>query len=119
MARMKKNVSRDIQKAQQRLSGMKAISPTLDLGEGVSVTTFEAAVDLPVGLIAQYNRALSQADDLLNQINDATKDMTDLSIRALDGVKFKYGPDSSEYEMMGGKRKSERQKPLKKTGGTS
>jgi hypothetical protein len=28
-----------------------------------------------------------------------------------------YGPDSNEYEMLGGTRKSERKKPTKKGGG--
>jgi hypothetical protein len=34
--------------------------------------------------------------------------------RALNGVKFKYGADSSEYEMVGGTRQSERKKPVRK-----
>lgn len=116
MARMKKNIDRDIQKAQRRLEGMKAISPTLDLGEGVTVAAFEAAVNLPVTLIAQYNAILSQADDLLNQINAASVGMSEMSVRVLDGIKFKFGADSSEYEMSGGTRKSERKKPVRKPG---
>ena len=32
--------------------------------------------------------------------------------RALNGVKFKFGDDSSQYEMAGGVRKSERKKPV-------
>lgn len=116
---MKKTVNKDIQTAQQRLDGMKSISPTLDLGEGVSVATFETAINLPVGLIAQYNSILSQADDLLNQINDATTAMNDMSSRVLNGGKFKFGANSSEYEMLGGTRKSERKKPLRKSGGTT
>ncbi|HVE57483.1 MAG TPA: hypothetical protein VNB22_11690 [Pyrinomonadaceae bacterium] len=95
---------------------MKAISPTLDLGEGVTVAAFEAAVNLPVTLIAQYNAILSQADDVLNQINAASVEMNQMSVRVLDGGKFKFGANSSEYEMLGGTRKSERRKPLRKTG---
>ena len=37
--------------------------------------------------------------------------------RALDGVKFKYGSDSSQYEMAGGVRQSERKKPAPKAKG--
>ena len=114
---MKKTVNKDIQNAQQRLDGMKSISPTLDLGEGVSVTTFETVINLPVDLIARYNSILSQADDLLNQIDDAITAMNDMSSRVLSGGKFKFGANSSEYEMLGGVRKSERKKPVRKTGG--
>jgi len=119
MARLKKSINKDIQKAQQRLDGMTAINPTLDLGEGVSVVALKATIDLIVSLIAQYNAILSQADDLLNQIVGAGINMNEMSNRAFDGVKFKFGADSSEYEMMGGVRKSERKKPVRKIGGSA
>jgi hypothetical protein len=116
MARKKKNIDRDIQKAQQRLDGMRAIDPRLDLGEGVTVAAFETLVKKPVDLTSQYNAILAQADDLLNQINAASDSMNDMSGRVLAGVKFKYGADSTEYEMVGGTRRSERRKPLRKNG---
>lgn len=117
MARMKKTVNRDIQNAQKRLDGMKAIDPALDLGEGVSVATLEAAINAPVTKISRYNSILSQADDLLNEINADITGMNDMSARALLGGGFKFGKNSSEYEMMGGTRTSERKKPGKKTNG--
>lgn len=117
MARMKKTVNRDIQSAQRRLDGMKAIDPELDLGEGISVATFEAAINKPVTKISQYNSLLSQADELLNEINDDIKDVNEMSVKALLGGGFKFGKNSSQYEMMGGTRTSERKKPVKKKTG--
>ena len=45
----------------------------------------------------------------------AEKAIRDLSERMLAGVASKYGKDSSEYEMAGGTRKSERKRPTRKT----
>jgi hypothetical protein len=85
------------------------------LGEGVTVAAFEAVVKLPVAKINQYNSLLSQADELLNEINAAIKEMNEMSAKALIGGKFKFGKDSSQYEMMGGTRASERKKPARQT----
>lgn len=115
---MKKTVTKDIQNAQQRLDGMKSIDPALDLGEGVSVATMEAAVNLPIAKISEYNTLLSQADEKLNEINAAIKVMNEISAKALLGGGFKFGKNSSQYEMMGGTRSSERKKATKKSGET-
>ena len=114
MARLKKSITKDIQKAQQRLNGMTAISPTLDLGEGVSVAAFKAIIDALIERISQNNTLLSQADEMQNEITAMTNAMNDMSTRSLNGIKFKFGADSNEYEMSGGVRKSERKKPFRK-----
>jgi len=62
-----------------------------------------------------YNALLSQADQAQNELLAAEKAIRDLSERMLAGVASKYGKDSSEYEMAGGTRKSERKRPTRKT----
>ena len=114
MAFRKKTISKKLQLAQKRLDGMKSIDPTLDLGNGVSVTAFEASMKTSTDGIGEYNTMLSQIDQKGNDVDSSIKATCDLGGRALKGVEFKYGKDSNEYEMMGGTRTSERKKPSKK-----
>ena len=51
--------------------------------------------------------------------NAEESELNDWTRRVLSAVVAQYGPDSSEYEMVGGTRKSERKKPVRKTGGGS
>ena len=51
---------------------------------------------------------------LLNDRNDQLKAVRTATTRARSGVKGYFGPDSSEYEQVGGTRASERKKPVRK-----
>ena len=55
-----------------------------------------------------------QLDVLSNQRNARTAALTDLTTRALSGIRGFFGPDSDEYEQAGGTRTSERKKPTRK-----
>ena len=106
--------SAPITKAQLRVDGLAAIDPKLNLGETVSVAEGQALVKGAAQTLSDYNQALRTADDLLNKLNEQEKALSAWSAKALNGVKFKYGPDSSQYEMAGGIRQSERKKPVRK-----
>jgi hypothetical protein len=109
--------SKPIAKAQLRVDGLAAIDPALDLGETVSVAEGTTKIKEVAKTLSDYNKALKTADDLLNQLRGQEKALGAWSTKALGGVKFKYGPDSSEYEMAGGIRQSERKKPVRKAKG--
>lgn len=107
MARTKKQSSHyDV--AVTRLASIKSISPTLDLGNGLTVSTYEAAVLDFRQKLDEYNMSLSEADSKLNTVNETEKKLRDMSERMLTGVASKFGKDSDEYEMAGGSRKSDR-----------
>ena len=53
-------------------------------------------------------------DGQLNDLTDGEKALADLSERMLGGVASKFGKNSSEYEMAGGVRKSDRKRPVRK-----
>ncbi len=114
MARTKKSAGAKIEAAQKRLAGMQSIEAKLDLGEGVSVTTFAATIKTVTDSLDAYNTMLSAIDAKANEIDEQIKAMNALSERALKGTGFKFGYDSSEYEMAGGVRKSERKRPTRK-----
>ena len=110
----KARVSKPITKAQARVDGLAAIDPALDLGEIASVAEGNTRIKAAAKMLSDYNKALNTADDLLNKLNAQEKDLRTWTSRALNGVKFKYGNDSSEYEMAGGVRQSERKKRVLK-----
>ena len=109
MARRKKSSS-TLDKAERRLTGIKSINEKLDLGNGMSAAAFEKEI---VGLrkqISDYNTLLSKVDAAANNIASTEKALSSLAERMLLGVAMKYGKDSSEYEMAGGTRRSERKR---------
>jgi hypothetical protein len=112
MAR-RKRASKIGQAGQKRATGIKSFAPTLDLGNGTTMTAFDAAIKTLDDSVDDYNSTLSSLDGKLNTIVANERIVQDLSERMLSGVGSRYGKDSDEYEMAGGTRKSERRKPTK------
>lgn len=99
-----------------RLSAVKSIDAKLDLGNGINVEVYEQQINDLRDKLNAYNTMLSQVDAQLNEINELDKVLRDYSERMLAGIASKYGKNSNEYEQAGGKKKSERKRPSKKTG---
>ncbi len=113
MGRRKRN-SRILTQANERLNGLKAIDPALDLGNGLKASDYETAITNLRKIIDEYNQMLSQLDEKQNQIDAAEIALRDLSERMLAGVASKFGKDSDDYEKAGGVRKSERRRAARK-----
>ncbi len=109
MARRKK-ASAVLSKAEKRLSGLKSINPKLDLGNGITLALFEKEIVALRQTVETYNTLLSKVDDASNAVKEAEKGLSVVSENVLLSVKVKYGKDSSEYEMAGGTRASERRR---------
>jgi hypothetical protein len=111
----KKRTSPAADKAVTRAAALSSISPTLDLGNGLTLDAYNAAIakiNAPnTGQLAVYNAALSSVDGQLNDLQASEKSLNTLSESMLAGVGVKYGKDSNEYEQAGGTRKSERATP--------
>lgn len=106
MARKKKK-SDAFKKLAERLSGIKAIDEKLDLGNGLSVDAITAKVNVYNAELEEYNIILRNADAKLNLIEERETSANDLSEQLLLAVAAKYGKNSQEYQMAGGKRKSD------------
>ena len=113
MGRQRKT-TKHLEKAQARAAGIKNISPTLDLGGGVSLPALNTAIAEAGAALADYNQALAAADDKSNVFAAKEATAKDLAERLVAGVGARYGRDSSEYEQAGGVRKSERKRPTRK-----
>jgi DNA primase large subunit len=112
MARPKR-ASVALQNAEKREVGLRSISPTLELGNGLTLAAYSAAIETLRTQIAEYNIALSNVDDLARQIKDKEKQLRNLSEQMLLAVAATYGKDSGEYGKAGGVPKSERRRPRK------
>jgi hypothetical protein len=116
MARKKLSRVLDLEKGITRLAAVKSIDTALDLGNNITVANYETEVNLLLSKLSTYNTALSTIDDLYNGCIAQIDVIRDWNERILTGVATKYGKDSSQYEMAGGKRKSERKKSTPRAG---
>ena len=114
MPRIKKSNSFIIEMAAKRSAGLESIDPALDLGNGLTLAAYKAALGDAQAKMSAYNTLLSDVDNAGNAFHAAEKNLRDLNDRVLAGVAARYGRDSSAYEQAGGTRKSERKRPVRK-----
>ena len=93
--------------AQERAGNLRAIDPNLDLGNNLTLENYDAKITATQTALDNYNGLLAQADAAGNDFRTVEKELRDMSSQMLSGVKVKYGRDSNEYEMAGGKRLSD------------
>jgi uncharacterized protein YukE len=110
----KKKSSMDFEHAIKRIASVKAIDPTLDLGNGLTVESYQQSIDLVSKVMEDYNTHLSLADSLRSSLKEKEKLLRAFSERMLTGVAAKFGKDSEQYQKAGGTKKSERRRPKRK-----
>ncbi|PSN18213.1 hypothetical protein C7271_13705 [filamentous cyanobacterium CCP5] len=110
----KKRNSVVLEKADQRASAISSIQADLDLGNGLTLEAYRAAIDSVREKQQHYNAMLSSVDQLYSQLEDEERALREMSEHMLSGVKARFGRDSYEYEMAGGVRHSERKRPQRK-----
>ncbi|MEA5569375.1 hypothetical protein [Anabaena sp. UHCC 0399] len=107
MAR-KKRSSRILEKAEFRVAGLKAIDPNLNLDDTCNLQNLTQLIDKFHNMLDDYNAAIAMIDSYKKKLDDMEKNLSQVSDKMLMGVGFKYGKNSSEYELAGGVRDSER-----------
>jgi len=113
MARVKKTSSLTLERAAARAAGLESIDAALDLGNGLTLASYRAAIADTNTKLGAYNTLLSQVDEAQNAFREAERALGDTSDRMLAGVAARYGRDSGQYEMAGGTKKSDRKRPSK------
>lgn len=121
MSFRKRETSKVVEKATLRLSGMKEIDKQrgklIDYGGEDNVIT-SSTVEEFLGKVKSntdlYNQALQQADALGNLIEADEAKLNTLLVGVLKGASTKFGEDSNEVEKLGGTRKSDRKKVVRK-----
>ncbi len=102
--------------ARQRLAGLKQISPAPNFGPTLTPAAYETEINGFSTEQDNYNGDVAALDDKQNRLNTHEQALSDWNQRILAAVKAQYGPDSSEFELVGGIRRSERKKPHRTTG---
>lgn len=119
MARQRRT-SAVLETARQRLAGLKQIDKAPDFGGNLNAAGGEAVITDCADELDSYNQNNAALDEQQNVVDTKEDAAGDWSKRVLAAVGAKYGTDSSEYEMVGGTRTSERKKPKAKgPGGTT
>jgi hypothetical protein len=118
MARRKRN-STVLETARQRLVGLKSITPVPDFGPSLAITGYESEITGFNALLDNYNQKVVLLDDLQNQLQAAEDALHEKNKRILSAVEGQFGSDSSQYELVGGTRLSERKRATKKAQPTS
>jgi hypothetical protein len=94
---------------------LKAIDPTLDMGNGLNVEMYSQLVSDGRHRLELYNTTLSTVDQTYASLIDFEKVMAEWTERMLLGVASKYGKNSEAYKMAGGTRRSDRKRPQRRT----
>jgi len=114
MARARRT-SLELETARQRLAALKEFTPKPDFGPSLTLESYEAVVNAFGAEQDAYNGEVSLLDDKTNLLDTHEQDLAVFNQRILAAVKGTYGPDSSEYERVGGTRSSDRKKPARTT----
>src|SRR5262245_33856752 len=113
MARRKRTSTITLELARQILAGVKQINPKPDFGPVLTAEMYEAEVNGYSQDLDAYNGALAAVDDTSNRLDDRKRKLHDFNLRIQAAVKALYGPDSSEFELVGGLRRSDRKRPAR------
>lgn len=112
MARLKRS-STVLEAARQRLSGLKSINPEPDFGPNLKLSDYQEETNRLSASLDNYNQMVSTLDELKNSLEDEEARLREKNKRMLAATEAHYGPDSSEYEQVGGTRTSERKRPAR------
>jgi len=107
-----------LEQAQAVLDAWKQIDEELTFGD-LNLEALQTDVGGAAPIQSQMNTLEAQLTDLRNQRDALYQSMWNKVKRVRAAVKGIYGDDSSQYEMVGGTRLSERKSPARKQSSTS
>jgi uncharacterized protein YukE len=105
MPRPKRN-SRVLASSERQLESMLSIDLNLDFNNGINTQAYADLIDQMRQKLATYNTLLSTVDDAQREVELLEQSLTNLSKRLMTNVAARYGEESREYRMAGGKLRS-------------
>jgi hypothetical protein len=103
-----------LKQAQDVVSAWSQIGATVTVGT-LTPTILATDVTAATALESEMSKLEAQLTDKRNQRDALYTQMWDKLKRVRNGIKGIYGDDSSQYEMVGGTRVSERKSPARRT----
>jgi hypothetical protein len=107
-----------LEQAQTVLDAWKQIKTDMVFGD-LTVAMLSTDISQAGPIVAEITNLETQLTDLRNTRDTLYQAMWDKVKRVRAGVKANYGDDSSQYEMIGGTRLSERKSPTRKPTATA
>jgi hypothetical protein len=101
----KTRTSTILEKAQKRNLAIQSIDPNLNMGEGASIAEFSASIAETQAKVDRYNLAISTLTQLHGEMMASEKALANQHERMLSCVSGRFGRDSLEYEMAGGRKR--------------
>lgn len=114
MARLKRK-SAALETAKKRLTGLDAITKPIDFGANLTKAEYTTKTNAFEARLSAYNRKVAELDDEQNGIDVDERELAQWNKRILSAGEASFGSDSSEYELLGGTRTSERKRPTRKS----
>ena len=102
-----------VTQAQSVIEAWKKIDPALQMGD-LNLAALENDFQQATPVLSQIDSLEAQLTDMRNRRDALFEGLWEKLKRTRAAVRGIYGDDSSEYEMMGGKRLSERKSPTRK-----
>lgn len=100
--------------ANTRNSSIKGANPPVEMDGELALANYDKLIADVEAKLNAYNGTLAVADQQSTELEALERQLSDFNSRILAGVKAKYGANSSQYEVAGGVRTSERKKATKK-----
>ena len=107
-----------LEQAQSVLDAWNQIDPKVTFGD-LTCEALSGDITQASSIQSQMNTLEAQLTDLRNQRDALYEAVWEKVKRVRAGVKGQYGDDSSQYEMVGGTRLSERKTPARKKATTA
>ncbi len=101
--------------ATETLGGWKKITPAVGNLRDLTQVDMSNDLDAVQPLLKEIAELDAQITDLRNKRDAIYERLWDKTKRVRSAIKGLYGDDSSEYEMVGGKRLSDRKPPVRKS----
>lgn len=97
------------------MAALKAVSASLDLGNGLTVEVYEQMIQDARQKLEAYNTSLAIVNDANIAFDEVEAQLAEWSERMLIAVAYKFGKNSNEYATAGGTRRKDRKRPVRRT----
>ena len=106
----RKRTSDVLEIARQRLAGLRQILPKPNFGSVISEEAFAAEIEAYSNELDSYNGDVAALDDQANRLDVLEQRLADFNQRITSAIRMQFGPDSSELELVGVVRRSDRKR---------
>ena len=100
--------------ANTRNSSMKGTNPPVEMDGDLAPAKYDKLIADVEAKLDAYNGTLAIADQQNNEMPALEREMKEFKSRNQAGVNAKYGANTTQYEVTGGVRTSDRKKATKK-----